>query len=431
MTVPWDKSGDVTVTAKGTTSNATATATFDITSSGAGGGNHGVLSVTPTDGAPGTSVTVSGSAFDSGASVKVSFGGVVAGTATANSQGGFNAAMRVPNLPEGLVSVTGTGADETNPPKFYVDAGGTGGAPSLSVNPATVTMGDQVSVSGAGFGADEKVTIDFGSNSSSAESDDSGSFSATLTAPSVSNSQSVTITATGKSSGLTATASVEVQTSTTVGGNPDISLDPTSGAPGDSVKVTGSGYGANENVTVSFGSSSVTVNTGNKGNFTTAFIAPSVAATEELKVTAVGQTTEESASADFDDVVTASTQANITLSPASGAPGDSVTVSGTGFGDNENVLVSFGSATTVVNSTGAGNFSTSFTVPSETSAVTIHVTAIGKRTGDSAIASFDEDPGQGSGAPTRAQLEAQIVVLQQQVALLTSEIEDLLSGWSH
>jgi len=83
---------------------------------------QGSLGTSPHDGAPGTVVIISGSAFPRNTATTIYFGATAVGTVTADNNGSFQFTTTVPNLPTGLVAITAAGANPTNPPKFYIDA---------------------------------------------------------------------------------------------------------------------------------------------------------------------------------------------------------------------------------------------------------------------------------------------------------------------
>jgi hypothetical protein len=81
----------------------------------------GSLDPNPAYGAPGEPITITGITFPRNASVRIYFDSTYAGSATADGAGRFQTVVSVPNLPEGLVSVTASNADPYNPPRFYVN----------------------------------------------------------------------------------------------------------------------------------------------------------------------------------------------------------------------------------------------------------------------------------------------------------------------
>jgi len=72
------------------------------------------IRVTPTSGAPGTTVTVTGSSYPADASVGVSLGNVSIGTAQTDGSGSFQAQFVIPATPP--LTVAGTYAFTTDPP---------------------------------------------------------------------------------------------------------------------------------------------------------------------------------------------------------------------------------------------------------------------------------------------------------------------------
>lgn len=98
------------------TEQAVAHATYDYQAV------QGSLGTSPHDGAPGTAVIISGSAFPRNTATTIYFGTTAVGTVAADNNGSFQFTTTVPNLPTGLVTVTAAGANPTNPPKFYIDA---------------------------------------------------------------------------------------------------------------------------------------------------------------------------------------------------------------------------------------------------------------------------------------------------------------------
>src|SRR5690348_17350574 len=91
------------VLAVGRASGATASATFRI--------RLGTASLTydPAQAAPGTSVTATGTGFQPGETVQLSFNGPVVGTGTADTSGNVTIAFTMPNLAPGQYGSTITG----------------------------------------------------------------------------------------------------------------------------------------------------------------------------------------------------------------------------------------------------------------------------------------------------------------------------------
>jgi PQQ-like domain len=81
---------------------------------------------------------------------------------------------------------------------------------------------------------------------------------------------------------------------------PGITLKPTSGPPTTKVSVTGAGFGTSETVTVDFSTTQVaTATTSSTGTFSAAFTVPKTATPASYPVTATGQSSHLSATANF------------------------------------------------------------------------------------------------------------------------------------
>ena len=150
--------------------------------------------------------------------------------------------------------------------------------------------------------------------------------------------------------------------------DPKIELTPTSGIPGDSVDVAGTGFAATSNITLTFMNTTpidVTPTpqpeTNSLGSFSATFEVPTVDydmypvnATDDVPNTALANFT---------------VGATITLTPVEGPTGKVVTIAGRGFnttvGTPINITVDTVIAPTVapINTTSAGNFTGQFIVP--------------------------------------------------------------------
>jgi hypothetical protein len=80
----------------------------------------GSLGINRYSGPPGMELIISGSAFPPNAPIVVYLGAAPVGTIYSNERGKLYAAVTVPNMAPGLYTVTATGANSTNPPKFRV-----------------------------------------------------------------------------------------------------------------------------------------------------------------------------------------------------------------------------------------------------------------------------------------------------------------------
>ncbi len=128
---------------------------------------------------------------------------------------------------------------------------------TLSLTPTTTNRGGVFNVAGTGFAPNETVNITFSGTTSvtaTAKAGSRGVLPATgLSIPYTVKAGSYTVTATGATSKRAATATVTVQELT-----PSISLSPTTASPGNTITVTGRGFGRQEQVTLALNGAAVT-----------------------------------------------------------------------------------------------------------------------------------------------------------------------------
>jgi large repetitive protein len=176
----------------------TASANFSIPSS---------LTLSPSSGSPGTSVTVSGTGFLSGEAISVTWdqGGNQVTTATANGSGAFSASFIAPNgIGNHQVVASGQTSHFTLATTFTLTGAANVGGASLSINPVSGADRSQVNLNGTGFAANEQVNLAVDGNALiSITSDGNGNFTTSITLPSLAAVQH-TISATGASSGHSA-----------------------------------------------------------------------------------------------------------------------------------------------------------------------------------------------------------------------------------
>ena len=174
---------------------------------------------------------------------------------------------------------------------------------------------------------------------------------------------------------------------------PQVVLTPTSGTVGSMVTVSGTNFTASTNtspryVTVTFGPNGeflCDAATDLVGNFSCDFAVPeavhgphNVTATDVLGLTTA---------ANF------SVNASASLTPTSGLPGDSATVTGTGFAGNDSIKVTWSpipNALCTVNSTNVGSFSCDITIPA--SSQSVHTITVQDTGGNSTTLTFGLAP---------------------------------------
>lgn len=148
---------------------------------------------------------------------------------------------------------------------------------------------------------------------------------------------------------------------------PSISISPVSGVVGDEVTISGTGFSVAENsivVTLDSTNAKTGITAGNTGSWETTFSLPA-AAKGSHTVGASGQTTHAGDVAG----VTVTINPEISVIPASGNVGTSVTANGSGFGKSESgIQVTYDgkSVATGVSADTKGSWSGTFTIPNST-----------------------------------------------------------------
>jgi subtilisin family serine protease len=319
-------SGAISVTT--TAGTVTSTTNFSMASQ--------IAAFSPTSGAPGTSVTITGANFTGATSVK--FNGVSA-TFTVNSSTQITTTVPA-NATTGPISVTTPAGTATTATSFTVAARITG------FTPVSGTVGASVVINGANFTGATAVHF----NGTSAAFTVNSAIKITATVPAGASSGKISVTTPAGSTTSAASFSVSPRITT---------FSPTSGAPGTSVTVTGTTFtGA---TAVKFNGASVTF-TVNSSTQITATV-PANATTGPISVTTPGGTATSAASFTVAPRITGFT-------PASGAVGASVVINGANFTGATAVNFNGTSAAFTVNSA----IKITATVPAGATSGTISVT---------------------------------------------------------
>ncbi len=345
FSVPTKARGQYAVTATTSAGDACNSTNFTIRSK---------VTLSASSGSVGDAVTVDGTGFKASSSVTIYFDDTSVGSATTDADGSFSdATFTVPERLAGTYNVKGEDADDDSPTTIFTISA------NIIITPTSGSVGDTVTVNGTSFAISSNITLYFdATNVGSAITNATGSFSnITFTIPSTSRGDH-TIKAEDASSN-------EATTTFTVAHK--IAITPTTGAPGMTVTVNGSGFGASKPITIKYNAAVVTttpatVNTDATGNFTTSFTVPdSVAGTYVVEVS----DGTHSASANF--AITINLVLDETTSEASpGHVGMEVTISGTGFTPNTQVKITYTSTPIVVatvSSDSEGAFSATFKIP--------------------------------------------------------------------
>ena len=314
-----------------------------------------ITSLSPTSGAVGASVTITGTNFGTtqGTST-VKFNGTTATTIT--SWGATSIVATVPTAATtGSVVVTVSGV-ASNGSSFTVVA-----APSItSLSPTSGLVGASVTITGTNFGSTQGTsTVKF--NGTSATVTSWGASSIKVTVPTGATTGTVVVHASGvDSNGSSFTVAPNIT-----------SLSPTTGAVGASVTITGTNFGTTQGTsTVKFNTTTATTIT-SWGATSIVATVPTSATTGSVVVTVSGVASNGSS---FTVVAAPSITS---LSPTTGAVGAPVTITGTNFGTTQGTsTVKFNGTSATVTSWGASSIKVTVPTGATTGTVVVHASGV-------------------------------------------------------
>ncbi len=320
------------------------------------------VSITPSTGNAGQTVTISGNHLVASHAITFKVGATTVtttpATVTSNSTGGFSGVT----LKISGTSVTGansvTANDGTNSP---FDTFTIGSSPSITLSPSTGNVGQTISVSGLNLAPSTKVTLKFGTTvlvtiPATITTNSTGGFTGvTFKVPAALAS---TVTVTGSDGTNSPTDSLIV--------SPFITFSPSSGPNGTQVTITGTSFGATQPVLLLYNGTALTttpssITTTAAGAFTGKFTVTNFL-TGTNTIQAVD--TSNSASLGFTGI-----SPTLSVSPSSGALGQTITTSGNHFIASHAVTFKFNGVTLVttpaaVTSNSTGGFTgVTFKVP--------------------------------------------------------------------
>jgi len=226
------------------------------------------------------------------------------------------------------------------------------------IDPKEGPVGTEVEIEGVGFDDDEDIEVFYDGDEIDIESgddgtDDDGEFTLTIIIP-PSTAGDHTIKVEIKKAEGEAEFTVE----------PTMDISPTEGRIGDRVTVTGTGYGDEVDVTITFGDDEVaTVETDEYGSFAVNFDVPGVAA-GTYDVIAEDDNDNKADAVEF-TMTTDISVSPVTSQASPGYVGMPVTISGTGFIPNVTITITYTSTPTVFTTTSKddGSFSYTFEIP--------------------------------------------------------------------
>ncbi|HEY7035345.1 MAG TPA: IPT/TIG domain-containing protein [Thermomicrobiales bacterium] len=281
--VPLMPAGSHTVKLKGRTSGKTATATYTVVQS---------LELAPTSGAGGTTVTVKGRGWAANTTVNVYWNrnatksGTRVCTVTSSATGTFTCTFKAPDSPTATYPVMGVAGSSTATANFRLTG------PSA----ASLAVGD-----GSGVTADASPTPSVtGTPTEQPTASESTTPTPTETPTETATStETPTETPIATEPATTTPAPTETATPSEDG---TLALSPNRGPAGTEVTVTGSGFGADEQVDIYFHSTDSeplgTVQTDADGAFTGTVVIPDASAGND-RIVARGQTSGQTAAKTF------------------------------------------------------------------------------------------------------------------------------------
>jgi len=232
----------------------------------------------------------------------------------------------------------------------------------IEISPETGQVGTKVEISGKRFGIGQEITIEYDSAginiaSGDTKTDDEGKFTCTIIIPeSTVDDHTITVT---DESGNEPEAEFSVK--------PKITIEPTSGAAGEVIKISGTGFKDRDHITITFegyriSTTPISLDTNSNGSFTGSFLVPSQTVKGISKIEA-SDGSFNSAEAELTIV------AGINIDPASsetspGHVGMELTIYGTGFIAETLITITYDKSTVAtLMANNKGNFSTTFTMP--------------------------------------------------------------------
>ena len=224
----------------------------------------------------------------------------------------------------------------------------------ITLDPEEGTVGTEVEISGAGYGDEEDLRLEYDGRrvdieSGDDETDSDGEFELTILIPE-SAAGDHTITVIGEDSDVEVEADFAVE--------PKITISPESGVAGDTITVTGTGFAESDDFDVFFDNNvAVSDETDSDGSFEVTFPAPAKAAgSYDIEV--------EDDENNSDTATFTIGATSVSLIPTTGNVGSEVAVGGTGFRASQSISITFDNEQVKTASTDAsGQFSTTFTVP--------------------------------------------------------------------
>lgn len=340
--------------------------TFSIVSS---------LSVNPTSGPVGSTVTFTGEGFpvSSGSTtvtVQVSWGAGLACAGATNTVGTFECSYVVGSAYEGIHSFAAVYENYSAKAQFEV-------LPTLLLTPSSGPVGSNLAFQGTGFAASESIQVLWMGTivACSATTDVAGGFNCTYALPNATYGPHVFY------------AEDLVQANATFTVTPQLIVTPSSGLSGTPVTLTATGFAGNTTLTITWSGGDVTVCSTEStavGSLVCSFTVPSSTTGGLYSFTAedaLGHTA----------VASFSVSTSLVISPNHGPAGTTVTFTGSGFAPSSALSVTWGqtsgSVCSASTTNASGEFTCVYTIPAGTAGGSYTFTAQ-DHSGNTATATF-------------------------------------------
>ncbi len=346
-TIPFGTSGSQVYTFTGALSHATTNISVAV------GTLYAYADADTYYATPGTLIHVNGHGFAFGEGVTVSGGAAPVHVAANNSGDTGPVAVTLPFSNSSAIQFTLTG--DTSGANAVVPVTLAPFTPQMNPDTWYTSPGTTVHFSGSGFVAGESVIASLnGISSGSSVATASGTI-ASLAVPIPISATSAHFVFTGSLSKSSVTVDIAL-----AGFSPQVSPSTWYAASGSNVTFTGTGFASGESVTISSNASSSSVSVNSSGGFTSPpFALPYSGTAAHFTVTS--SLTHVSLPV---DIALAAFNPGISLSSYWANGGTPLTVTGMGFGGNENVEVAFaGQPLGSIVTDASGNFSLVTTVP--------------------------------------------------------------------
>ena len=233
------------------------------------------ITISPTEGPVGTRVEIDGIGYDDDYSIYIEYDSddidIASGEDETDSHGEFTCKIDIPESTAGEHTITAKVHGDEGEAVFTVE-------PAMTISPTSGIIGDNVTVTGTGFGDEVDVTVTFDSNTVvTDETDGDGSFEAAFNVPSV-GPGTYDVEAEDEDDN---SAEAEFKITT------DLAISPVTSATspgyvGKEMTISGTGFRASHEITITYASTPVTFTTTSKadGSFSYTFTAPASAGGE-------------------------------------------------------------------------------------------------------------------------------------------------------